>query len=376
MKLLIPQEKIKKGLAVVERVASKSLTLPILNNVLISTEKNLLNIAATDLEVGIKWWGLAKAEKQGKITVPSHILSSFIGLLPNKKISLEEKGNVLSVGCDERKTQIKGLPADDFPIIPTVEEGESVSLDVPSFCNSLSQVADIVSYSTSRPEISGVFLNFQKDLLTIAATDSFRLAEKKLPLKKKESLKKEYSLIIPQKTAKEIINVFGETDKTIKVYFSPNQIMFESQMEDTKHPRVQLVSRLVEGEYPSYQEIIPESYKTQAVLDKTELLNQIKGASLFSGKTNEISLKTDPKKEKIKIVSQSSEIGEYSSEIKGEIKGKAVDAAFNHKFLTDGLANIKSSEVIFEFNEESGPGVVKPVGDNTYLYVVMPIKAS
>ncbi len=377
MKLSIPQEKLKKGLAVVERIASKSLTLPILNNVLLSVEKNLLNIAATDLEIGIRWWGLAKAEKQGKITVPSNILSSFVGLLPNQKINLDEKENVLSVSCGDRKTQIKGLPADDFPIIPRIGEGETVSLDAPAFCASLSQVADIVSYSTSRPEISGVFLSFQKDLLTMAATDSFRLAEKKVSLKKnKTPLKREYSLIVPQKTAKEIINIFGEEEKTIKVYFSPNQVMFESLMEETDHPRIQVISRLMEGEYPSYQEIIPESYKTQAVLNKTEFLNQIKAASLFSGKTNEINVKTDSKKEKIRIVSQSSEIGEYNSEIKAEIKGKAVDVAFNHKFLLDGLAKIKSSEIIFEFNEDSGPGVIKPVGDNTYIYVVMPIKAS
>ncbi len=377
MKLLIPQEKLKKGLAVVERIASKSLTLPILNNVLLSTEKSFLNIAATDLEIGIRWWGLAKAEKQGKITVPSGILSSFVGLLPDKKISLQAEDNNLSVGCGDRKTQIKGLPADDFPIIPKIEEGEVVSLDASSFCASLAQVADIVSYSTSRPEISGVFLNFQKDLLVMAATDSFRLAEKKISLKKnKTPLKKEHYLIIPQKTAKEIINIFGEGDKTIKIYFSPNQVMFESQMEETDHPRVQVVSRLVEGEYPSYREIVPDNYKTQVVLEKTEFLNQIKGASLFSGKTNEIKIKTGPKKEKIKVISQSSEIGEYNSEIKADIKGKAVDVAFNHKFLLDGLANIKSSEIIFEFNEDSGPGVIKPVGDNTYIYVVMPIKAN
>jgi len=361
----------------VEKIASKSLTLPILNNVLLSTEKNFLNISATDLEIGIRWWGLVKVEKQGKVTIPAHVLSSFTGLLPDKKIGLEGKENVLLVECGDRKTQIKGLPADDFPIIPQIEEGDTVSLSAPIFCESLAQVADVVSYSTSRPEISGVFLNFQKNLLTIAGTDSFRLAEKKISLKKeKDALKKERSLIIPQKTAKEIINIFGGGDKTIKVHFSPNQIMFEARMEETDHPRVQVVSRLVEGEYPSYQEIIPDSYKTQIVLDKAGFLNQIKGASLFSGKTNEINIKTDSKKGKIKVVSQSSEIGEYSSDIKADVKGKAVDVAFNHKFLLDGLANIKSSEIIFELNGESGPGVIKPVGDNTYLYVVMPIKTS
>ncbi len=376
MKLLILQEKLKEGLNIIERISSKSLTLPILNNVLMSSEKNFLNLATTDLEIGINWWTLTKTEKDGKITIPSHLLSSFINLLPNKKINLEVQNSALLIECENYKTQIKGVSADEFPIIPKITEGEFISIETFSLCQALNQVADIAIPSTTRPEISGIFSLFQKDLITLAATDSFRLGEKKIFLKNKSSLKKDYSLILPQKTAKELVNIFGEKQGELKIYFSPNQIMFEYPLPETTHPQIQLVSRLIEGEYPNYQEIIPKKSTTQLTLEKNEFLNQIKSASLFSGKINEVKIKANPKEKKIEIFSRSSEIGEYQSSIPGKIKGEPVEISFNHRFLLDGLSNIKSSEIIFELSGDSGPGVLKPVGDDSYIYVVMPIKAS
>jgi len=376
MKVLILQEKLKEGLNIIERISSKSLTLPILNNVLISTEKNFLNLSATDLEIGINWWVLTKIEKQGKITIPSHLFFNFINLLPNKKINLEIKDNNLLIESENYKTQIKGFSAEEFPLIPRITEGESASIECFSFCQGLNQIADIAVPSTARPEISGLFFLFQKNQITIAATDSFRLGEKKIFLKNNTSLKQDYSLILPQKTAKELINIFGEKKGEIKMYFSPNQVMFEYLMEETPHPKIQIVSRLIEGEYPNYQEIIPKKYKTQLILDKNEFLNQIKTASLFSGKINEVKIKADPKDRKVEVFSQSPDIGEHRSSILGKIKGEPIEVSFNHRFLLDGLLSIKSSEVAFEMSGESGPGALKPVADDSYIYVVMPIKSS
>ena len=376
MKLLILQENLKKGLSVVERVSSKSLSLPVLNNILISAEKNFLNLTATDLEVGINWWSLTKIEEDGKITLPTRLLSSFIGLLPNKKIDIKTENNSLIIGYENYKTQIKGLPAEEFPIVPQIDEGEFISLDAASFCQSLSQVVDIAIPSATRPEISGVYLSFQKNLVKIVATDSFRLGEKKVFFKSDSDLKKEYSLILPQKAAKEVVNIFGEKKGDLKIYFSSNQIMFETLMSETSHPEIQLVSRLIEGDYPNYQEIIPPKHTTQLILDKNELLNQIKTASLFGGKTNEVKIKANPKKKEVEVLAQSPEIGNHQSFISGKIKGDAVEVSFNHRFLMDGLLNIKSSEIVFELNSDSGPGVLKPVGDESYLYVIMPIKMS
>ena len=375
MKIQILQEKLKQGLNIVERISSKSLTLPILNNILITGEKNFLNLSATDLEIGINWWILSKTEKEGKITIPSRLLSSFVSLLPNKKIDLSEKDNNLIIECENYKTQIKGLFADEFPIIPKITGGENVSFMASSFCKGLAQIVDVVVLSTTRPEISGVYFNFQKNLLTLAATDSFRLAEKKISFKD-SLLKQEYSLILPQKTIREIINIFSEKTGEIKMFFSPNQVMFEYPMEEAKHAQVQIISRLIEGEYPNYQEIIPKKFTTQIILNKAEFLNQIKTASLFSGKINEVKIKTIPEDKKILISSQSADIGQHQSSIIGKIKGQPIEISFNHKFLLDGLSNIQSSEVVFEMNSDSGPGVLKPLGDDSYIYVVMPIKAS
>jgi len=376
MKLLILQEKLKQGLNIIERISSKSLTLPILNNILISTEKNFLNLAATDLEIGINWWILTKIEKEGKITIPSRLFSNFINLLPDKKINLELKNNTLFINCENYKTQIKGLSAEEFPIIPKITNGDVLSIEAPSFCKSLNQIADIAVPSTARPEISGIYFLFQRNLITIAATDSFRLGEKKIFLKNNSPLEKEYSLILPQKTAKEIVNIFGEKQGELKMYFSPNQVMFEYPMEETDHAQVQVISRLIEGEYPNYQEIIPKKYTTRLTLNKDEFLNQIKTASLFSGKINEVKIKAMPGENKIEIFSQSSEIGEYQSSVPGKVEGEIVEISFNHRFLLDGLLSIKAPEIMLELNKETGPGVLKAVGDDTYIYVVMPIKAS
>lgn len=376
MKLSILQEKLKEGLGIIERISSKSLTLPILNNVLISTEKNFLNLSATDLEIGINWWSLSKNEKEGKITVSSRLLSNFVSLLPNRKIDIAVENNTLELGCENYKTQIKGLSADDFPIIPKITEGEFVFVNNKNLCQGLSHIADIAIPSTIKPEISGIYFLFQKNQITLVATDSFRLGEKKVFLKNSSSLKKDYSFILPQKTAKEIISILGDKEGDSKIYFSPNQIMIELQMEDVDHPQVQIISRLIEGEYPNYQDIIPEKHKTQLVLDKSEFLNQIKSASLFSGKANEIKLKVDSKKKQIDVFSKSQDIGEYQSLIPSKIKGEDVEIAFNYKFLADGVANIKTAEIVLDFNGDSGPGVLRPAGDQTYLYVVMPIKAS
>jgi DNA polymerase-3 subunit beta len=376
MKLLIPQEKLKIGLNIVEKISSKSLTLPILNNILISAKKNFLNLSATDLEIGINWWVLGKIEKEGELTVPAKLLFNFVNLLPNKNVTLENKNNTLSVECDNYKTQIKGLTAEEFPIIPKITEGESIVIDSESFCQNLNQVADIAVLSTTRPEISGVYFLFQKNLITIAATDSFRLGEKKIFLKSETSLEKDYSLILPQKTVKELVNIFGEKKGDLKIYFSSNQIMFESYMEETPHPQVQIVSRLIEGEYPNYQEIIPKKYTTQIVLNKSDFLNQIKTASLFSGKINEVKLKVNSKEKKVDISSESSEVGKHESSVPAKIKGDSIQISFNHRFLLDGLLTIKSSEIVLELNGDSGPGVIRPMGDDTYLYVVMPIKSN
>jgi DNA polymerase-3 subunit beta len=378
MKATILKENLNNSLHVVEKASGKNLTLPILNNVLISTEKNFLSFTTTDLELGIKYRALAKIEKEGQITVPVKILSGFVSFLPEEKIILEVKNQTLHIACKNHKTQLKGQSAEEFPIIPKLEDKCSLEINNIPFCEGLSQVVDFSILNQARPELSGVYLSFQKDKLQLTATDGFRLAEKTLYFEKKNN--QEVSFILPQKTVREIISIFSEKMGKIKIYFSPNQVLFDSFAEEPSHPQIQITSRLIEGEYPDYQEIIPKKYKVQAVFPKNELLNQIKAASVFSGKSNEIKIKIEPKAEGMEIVSQNPEYGENKSSLSGKFNYKespqSMEVSFNYRFLIDGLLNIPSSKVLFELNGEDGPAVLKPEGDSNYIYVVMPIKSA
>lgn len=376
MKFRILKNKLKDGLNIVERIPIKSLTLPILNNVLIKTEKNFLRLSTTDLEVAINWWSLAKIEEEGSVVIPVKILFSFINLLQEKPIELKNEGQDLIIELENYHTKLKGFNPDEFPIIPKIEKGEFISIEASKFCRSLSQVVEIPILSSARPEISGILLLFQKDLIKIVATDSFRLGEKKIFFKKPLNLSKKYSFILPQKTAKEIINVFSEQKGKLKIYFSPNQILFESQMEETDHPRIQLISKLIEGEYPDYRAIFPKESETRIILRREEFLNKLRAASIFASKMNEIRLKTDPTKKEMRVLSQNPELGEYRSSFPSKITGKGSEVSFNWRFLIDGLSNIKSQEIIFEINGEDGPAVLKPINDDSYVYLVMPVKTS
>jgi len=377
MKFIILKENLNQGLNFINRIAGKNLTLPILNNILISAEKNFLNLSATDLELGIKYWALIKMEKEGKITVPAKILSAFINLLPEDKINIELKNQTLNIICQDYQTKIKGLSAEEFPIIPKIENDNFIELNCRVFCDGLSSVVDFAVLNQNRPELSGIYFNFRKDALCLVTTDSFRLAEKLLFFKEKTN--QEFSFILPQKSVREIINILSGKEGNLKFYFSQNQVLFEYLMTETAHPQIQIVSRVIDGEYPDYQGIIPKKYEAQIILPKEKLLNHIKTASIFSGKTNEVKIRLNPQKEGIEIFSQNPELGENQSFLQGQVKynsaPKEMEVSFNHRFLIDGLLNIKEPEVIFELNNEDGPAALKPKTDSSYVYIVMPIKS-
>ena len=374
VKVEILKENLKNGLNIVEKIVGKNLSLPILDNVLISTEDGFLSLSSTDLETAVKLWILTKIVKEGKAVVPAKFFSNFVSLLPNDKIILEEKHQGLYIECKSFKNQIQGFNPDEFPLIPEFKNLEYLEVDNKKFCQGLSQIVDIASPSQSRPEISGIYFIFSKNLLKIVATDSFRLAEKNITLD--EPVKKDVSFILPQKPARELINILGEKDGKTKIFFSPNQTMFELPMKETPHPQVQITSRLIEGEYPNYEEIIPTKFKTHVIIKRDEFLNQVKAASLFSGKINEVKIKINAQNKEVEISAQDPDLGENHSTVSAKIEGDLIEASFNHKFLIDGLLNIKSSEVAFDLSREEGPCVLKPIGDTSYIYVVMPIKST
>jgi len=373
MKIEILKENLKSALSTVEKNIGKNLTLPILDNVLISAEDNYLSLVSTDLETAIKLWVLTKILKKGSVAVPAKFLSSFVSSLPNEKIVIEQKGQDLDIQCNNVKTQVKGFNIEDFPIIPEFKDSEVLEIDNQSFFAGLSQIIDIASPSQSRPEISGIYFNFSKTVIKIVATDSFRLAEKNIKLK--TPISKEFSFILPQKPAREIMSILDGKEGMLKIFFNQNQVLFEFPMKEAAHPQVQITSRLIEGEYPNYQDIIPTKFKTNVVVKKDEFLNQVKTASLFSGKVNEVKISVNPDKKELEIFAKNPDIGENRSSLPIQIEGEAIEISFNYKYLLDGLAQIKSSEVAFDISKEEGPCILRPVGDASYMHVVMPIKS-
>ncbi len=377
MELEIFKEKLNQSLNIIDFLVRKNINLPILNNILIETEKNFLKISATNLETTIIWRILAKVKEKGKLCLPVLFLKSLISFIKEEKIKLKSEKNNLILEIKNQRNQIQGINPEDFPIIPKVQTEDFLEIDGEKLNDSISQVINIPSLSQIRPEISGIYLSFKKDKLYVVGTDSFRLAEKSIDFSQKQ--KKDFSFILPQLAARELLNILSLRKGKLKVYFNPNQVVFEWLGEETNYPEICFSSRLIEGEYPNYKEIIPKKYTGQVLLNKEDFITQIKKAGLFSGKVSEVKLTVLPKEKKIKIFSQSADIGENESYLPIKIQGKVeeeIENSFNYKFLLDGLNNIKSSELFLGFSEKDGPAALKPIGDESYIYILMPIKST
>jgi len=279
MKIEILGDILKKGVFLTERASAKSLSLPILNNILIKSTKNIITLTCTDLELAITWQNLADVSKEGEVSIPVKILSSYLNYLTNKKIILEKQNQDLIIISGKNKIKIKGLPPDDFPLIPKIETQENIVLDAKELREKLKQVVDIPIITSSRPEISGVYFLIEGKILKIAATDSFRLGETTIALKENNLTNKKIDFIIPQKNAKEIINCIEEVDDVI-LFPGKNHILIETKNnQEIQSPKIKIVSRLVEGNYPNYQEIIPKKHTLKITISKSELINQLKGAN-------------------------------------------------------------------------------------------------
>jgi len=376
MELEIFKDKLIQGLSIAERLAKKNINLPILSNVLLESEKNFLKLSATNLESSIKWMMLAKVKTLGKVCLSASFLRSLLEYVKEEKIRMETEKNDLVLKNENQKIRIRGVNPDDFPIIPKVETENFIEVDGEALNKGINQVVNIPSFNQVRPEISGIYFLFKKEELKVVGTDSFRLAEKTIELP--EKIKKEIAFILPQFTTRELLNILSIKKGKVKVYFTKNQILFEWLGEENPYPEIQFYSSLIEGEYPNYQEIIPKKYETEIIIKREEFQNQIKKAGLFSGKISEVKITILPQKNKIRIFSESSNVGESEAELGVKIeKGKEdIQTSFNYRFLLDGLSNIKSSDVVFSLSDKEGPAVIKGVDDESYLYILMPIKTA
>lgn len=383
MRLTCKQEKLKKALYNIERVAGKHLTLPILENVLLETEGGMLKISATNLEVGAVLKIGARVEEEGKITVPAGLINNFVSNLPSESnIIFEIKDLILKITSGDYKAKIKGLDAKDFPLIPQMEGDILFNIPAQKIKNVIPNLLSCVSVNNTRPELTGVNMLLSEDSIGLAATDSFRLVEFVMPLKQ-ENLSENYkifiskmnSLIIPAQTFLEISRVITPETEKIDVAIEESQIFFN--IDDVK-----IISRLINGKYPEYKQIIPKKFNTKTILNKDEFLRALRMASIFAGgKSSEVGVELKPKSKEIVIQAESEEIGENRAKIAMEVIAGEADQKiiFNPRYILDGVSSIFTSQLVFLANSSYSPVVLKMADENKneiaeYSYVIMPIK--
>lgn len=374
MKISSLQENLKNGLQAVGHIAGKNVNLPILNNVMIEAKDGNIRLITTDLEIGIICTVRGKIDESGVFTVDSKILSDFVSLLPNQKIDISKKENKLVINSENYKTVVRGQEADEFPLIPTIDQKLFCSVQADDFRKALSQVIFAVSTSETRIELSGALFCFSKDKLVIAATDSYRLAEKELTAK--SNIGEEKKIIIPAKTLQEVIRILSSArsedlskeSRELKMYISENQILFTID-------NIELVSRLIEGQYPEYKQIIPANHETRSMISRGDFLRAVKAAAIFSKSgVNDINLDFPAGKNQVVVSSASSQSGENITELAANVNGKDNGIVLNFRYLLDGLNNIDSETISVDIINGSTPCVLRPEKDPSYLYIVMPIK--
>jgi DNA polymerase-3 subunit beta len=383
MKLICTQENFKRAIYNTERVIGKQATLPILENILLETEKGMLKVSATNLEIGVFLKIGAKIEESGKITIPAKLIGSFVNNLPpGENIYLETDEQTLKIKSGNYKAVIKGLSAQDFPIIPEFGGKFLFSLSGNELRESLPKLLVCVSLDGTRPELGGINVSLAEEEIGLASTDSFRLLEIKIKIKteKKEEyaafMVKNNSLIVPSGTLAEVLRALGSETQEVMVAVEENQIFFQID-------NVRIVSRLINGKYPEYKQIIPKEFSTKALVDKENILRAVKMASFFTNsKSGEVKLKLSAKEKILDIFAQSEERGENKTQIKAEIDGADQEIVFNPRYIIDGVSAITSSEIAFLANSGSSPVVLRitekrdkktEIVENL-TYVVMPIR--
>jgi len=367
MKIFCTQENLNQGLNIVSHLASKSTTLPILDNVLVKTEGGTIELSSTNLEMGISCQIRGKIEKPGKITVPAKLFADYVSLLPNEKISIEESDKKIYIKCTDQETTIQGMSAEDYPLLPSLKKKNKIQLNVEELKEAIRETIFAAAYDETRPEISGVLMKIREKEIRLVATDSYRLAEKVIKIEKKQDLETE--TILPTKTLQELIRILSiSTVENLEVYLAENQALFCLD-------EIEIISRAIEGSYPDYQQIIPKEYKTRIIANKEDLIKTIKTTSLFARSgVNDINIKIRPNQKEMVVSAVNAQLGENVSRLEAVTEGEENEIVFNYRYLLDGLQNITSEKVVLEIINNTNPGVIRPEEKVDYLYIIMPIK--
>lgn len=368
MKAVVIRGNLKKALDAVVRISGENSNLPILKNILIKTSGSGLILSATNLETALSYKISGKVIESGEITVSASIFSSIINNLSNEVISLDlaEKNN-LRIKTDNYEATVNTLPTDDFPIIPTIsEKGESFKISAEKISFYLGQVLSATQFSDLRPEINGILFNFDGNVLKLAGTDSFRLSEKTITSADFSSnISQGFKVIIPLQAINEFLRVFQEG--MLEICFDNNQVLFKSE-------EAEMISRLIDGNFPDYEQIIPKSSETEVIVEKEEIINALKVTGVLSGKVHDVSVIINKNNKYIEIFSLNQGVGENKYIIPAKIKGNDLEVDFNWQYLLSGIKSFKKDKILFGFNGSDRPTVIKPVEEDFYFYILMPVK--
>lgn len=366
MKIICKQENLISGLLKVSHLTGKNFNLPILNNILIKADSGIIELSATNLEMGVKTSIRGRIEQEGKVTIPAKIITDYINLINgDKNIILETQEGEMLINSDGWQTKIKTNPAEDYPLTPEVKSQKKYHIKTTDFKDGLNSVIFAASYNETKPELTGILFWFKEKNLILAATNSYRLAERKIEIE--QEVKTEEKIIIPLKSMQEMVRIINDTTKEyFTLDFEENQIKFD--FEETI-----IVSRLIDGEYPDYQQIIPHEFGIEIEVDNTELVKAIKAASLFT-KSGIFDVTLEFTKDVVIVRSINSQLGENVIKINISHKGGDETVIFNYKFLLDGLNNINSLKTRILINSPINPIVFKSTTNNDFMYLVMPIR--
>jgi DNA polymerase-3 subunit beta len=372
MKVTCLQENLAKGLSVVSRAVANRSTLPITANVLIETDNSRLKLAATNLEIAVSCWIGAKVEEEGSITVPNRFLTPFVDSLPNDRmeLALTPRSRQVKIECGRNQATIGGMDAEDFPAIPTVQGDATVRIEPHALRKALTQVVFAAATDDSRPVLTGVQVIVDGDRMTLTAADGFRLAVHHLLLQ--EPAVERLEMIIPAKAMTELNRLLGDAEGPLEMLVNAGRTTVLFRLGN-----IEMVAQLLQGAYPDTSRLIPQSYGTRAVISVSEFLNGIRRASIFSREGSGIvRLQVTPGEEvlpgKLAILAKAEEVGGSDSEIDASVDGEAAKIAFNSRYLQEVLS-VLEGQVALETSSPSLPGVLRPLGSDNYVHVVMPM---
>lgn len=374
MRLVCTQRALAEGLAIVERAVPSKSPLPVLSNVLLATDEGRLKLVANNLEMAITAWIGAEIADEGTVTLPARLLSDFVSSLMGGDIQMALKPGTktMNLKCGRYEANINGIDAEDFPAVPSVGEGPRCEIAARILRTAISQAAFAAATDETRPVLSGVLVTLQGEELTLAAADGFRLAVRTVPLA--TPLAEKLAMLVPARTLLELGRILPDSEDAVVIAATPNQnqVMFQV-------PNILVVSRLIEGQFPDYQRIIPQNYQTRVVLPVAEFLQAAKTAAVFSrDNSNIVRLAIKPSGEelapgRVDVQATSAEMGDNVGQLDGSVEGEETQIAFNVRYLRDALEAVSSGEVALEITGPTSPGLLKPVAGTGHLHVIMPM---